>query len=196
VKFLEEAFFSWSIILILGADGAVSGFYNPAFDKSRRKLAERRMLTLREIGERTSAARDVKSFWGHVLKGLEDKHFDFPYVILYSVSDDPESDMSSIHSSNSSGGRQCLLEGTLGVPEGHRAAPERIDLRTGTEGFVGLFREAMATENPSLVQAGDGNMPPDMLNGIEIRGYPEPCRDSVVCPIYPTWELDCSSKIL
>ena len=69
--FLEESYFSWSIIPLVGEDGSVAGLYNPAFDKTRRKIAERRMLTLREVGERTSAARDVKGFWGQVIKGLE-----------------------------------------------------------------------------------------------------------------------------
>jgi hypothetical protein len=49
----------------------VVGLYNPAFEKTRRKIAERRMLTLREVGEKTAAAREVKGFWGQVLKGLE-----------------------------------------------------------------------------------------------------------------------------
>lgn len=69
--FLEEAYFSWSIIPLIGDDGSVVGMYNPAFDKTRRKIAERRMLTLREIGERTATARQVKEFWGQVIKGLE-----------------------------------------------------------------------------------------------------------------------------
>lgn len=69
--FLEESYFSWSIIPLIGEDGSVVGLYNPAFEKTRRKIAERRMLTLREIGEKTATAREVKSFWGQVIKGLE-----------------------------------------------------------------------------------------------------------------------------
>ncbi len=69
--FLEESYFSWSIIPLVGEDGSVVGLYNPAFEKTRRKIAERRMLTLREVGEKTAAARDVKGFWGQVIKGLE-----------------------------------------------------------------------------------------------------------------------------
>ena len=69
--FLEEAYFSWAIIPLVGEDGSVVGLYNPVFEKTRRKIAERRMLTLREVGERTAAAREVKSFWGQVIKGLE-----------------------------------------------------------------------------------------------------------------------------
>ena len=69
--FLEEAYFSWSVIPLIGEDGTVVGTYNPAFDKTRRKIAERRMLTLREVGEKTAVAREVKGFWGQVIKGLE-----------------------------------------------------------------------------------------------------------------------------
>lgn len=69
--FLEESYFSWSIIPLVGENGSVMGLYNPAFEKTRRKIAERRMLTLREVGEKTAAAREVKGFWGQVIKGLE-----------------------------------------------------------------------------------------------------------------------------
>lgn len=68
------------------------------------------MLTLREIGERTALARDVKSFWGQVLGGLEDKTFGFPFVIPYSVFDD-DGDSVPTHSGSVIGARQCLLEG-------------------------------------------------------------------------------------
>jgi hypothetical protein len=69
--FLEESYFSWSIIPLVGEDGSVVGLYNPAFEKTRRKIAERRMLTLRDVGEKTAAAGEVKGFWGQVIKGLE-----------------------------------------------------------------------------------------------------------------------------
>ena len=62
----------------MGGDGCVKGLYNPAFEKTRRKLAERRMLTLREIGERTAAARDVKAFWVQVLGALDMNEYDTP----------------------------------------------------------------------------------------------------------------------
>jgi PAS domain-containing protein len=70
-EYYEESYFSWSIIPLIGEDGSVVGLYNPAFDKTRRKIAERRMLTLREIGDKTAVAREVKGFWNQVIKGLE-----------------------------------------------------------------------------------------------------------------------------
>ena len=128
---------------MVGEDGTVMGLYNPAFEKTRRKIAERRMLTLREVGERTATARDIKGFWEQVLIALTENDFDTPFVMLYSVSDDTDSDSSSLHSSSLLGNKQCYLEGSLGIPTQHPAAPEHIDLKEGNEGFGPVFREVM-----------------------------------------------------
>ncbi|PMD38172.1 hypothetical protein L207DRAFT_545365 [Hyaloscypha variabilis F] len=184
--FLEESYFSWSIIPLVGEDGSVVGLYNPAFEKTRRKIAERRMLTLREVGERTAAAREVKGFWGQVIKGLEYNDYDVPFVFLYSVSEDSDSDMSSMHSGSLSQAPQLVLEGTLGVPQGHRAAVSPLDLKTSDEGFAPYLRESMKTDRPILLTTEDNSLSSDLIEGLEWRGWGDPCRSAVVCPIHPT----------
>ena len=185
-NYLEETYFSWSIIPMVGGDGSVMGLYNPAFEKTRRKIAERRMLTLREVGERTATARDVKGFWEQVLASLAVNEYDTPFVLLYSVSEDSDSDSSSIHSSSLLGTKRCYLEGALGVPSHHPSAPEQIDLREGNEGFGPVFREVMKTDKPLLLEIGTGDLPAEMLEGLEWRGFGDSCRSVVVCPIHPT----------
>lgn len=176
--FLEETYFSWSIIPLVGEDGSVVGLYNPCFEKTRRKIAERRMLTLREVGEQTAAARELKSFWGKVLKGLEYNDYDTPFALLYSVTDDSESDGSSMHSSSGTSNKQCILEGTLGVPEGHKAAPLQIDLRFGIGGFGRVMREAMTTDQPVLLETETGTLDVNLIEGFDFRGWGDPCRVS------------------
>ena len=171
---------------MVGGDGTVMGLYNPAFEKTRRKIAERRMLTLREVGERTATARDIKTFWQQVLQALQYNEFDTPFVLLYSVADEPDSDSASINSSSILGTRQCILEGTLGVPEGHLSAPNPIDLKSGMEGFGPVFREIMKTGKPVVLDIGSGDLPDELLVGIDYRGFGDPCRSVVVCPIQPT----------
>jgi PAS domain S-box-containing protein len=184
--FLEETYFSWSIIPMVGEDGTVMGLYNPAFEKTRRKIAERRMLTLREIGERTATARDLKGFWEQVLGALAENEFDTPFVMLYSVSDETESDSSSIQSSSLLSTKTCFLEGSLGVPTGHPAAPEQIDLKEGHEGFGHVFRESMKTNKPIVVSLWSADLPESLTAGLEWRGFGDACRDVVICPIHPT----------
>lgn len=185
-NYLEETYFSWSIIPMVGSDGSVMGLYNPAFEKTRRKIAERRMLTLREVGERTASARDVKGFWSEVLGAFEFNEYDSPFLMLYSVADESDTDSSSIHSNSVFGTRQCFLEGALGVSEGHPAAPEQIDLKAGTEGFGPVFREVMNTDKPVLLEVGSRDLPESLLSNLEWRGFGDPVKAIVVCPIHPT----------
>jgi len=183
---LEESYFSWSIIPLVGLDGTVQGLYNPCFEKTRRKVAERRMLTLREVGERTAAARDIRGFWQEVLGALEQNEYDSPLVLLYSVSDSPDSDASSMQSESQVSAMHCHREGTLGVPEGHPAAPAMIDLKSGNEGFAQVFREAAKADGPLLLEAGTSELPASLLEGLEPRGFGDSCKAVVVCPIHPT----------
>ncbi|EXJ83690.1 hypothetical protein A1O1_07314 [Capronia coronata CBS 617.96] len=185
--FLEETYFSWSIIPLIGADGAVVGLYNPAFEKTRRKIAERRMLTLREIGERTAAARKVSDFWGLLLEGLEYNEYDAPMVLIYSLNEDlADSDAASSGSSGAASNKICYLEGSLGVPSGHKAAPPTIDMKTSTKGFAPSFRQALTTDRPIVLRVEDGSLEADLLTGIEWRGFGDPSRVVVIAPIHPT----------
>lgn len=187
--YLEETYFSWSIIPIVGDDGAVVGLYNPAFEKTRRKIAERRMLTLRQLGEDTNATPELKTFWKQVVKALATNEYDTPFVLMYSVSDEADSDASSIHSTQASGAKPlCLLEGKLGVPDGHRAALQQLDLKGGNDFFARVFREAMKSHVPTLLRVEDGTLDPDLLEGMEWRGFGDPCQAAVVCPVSLTGE--------
>ena len=185
-NFLEETYFSWSIIPMVGGEGTVMGLYNPAFEKTRRKIAERRMLTLREVGERTAAARDVKGFWAQVQGAFEFNEFDSPFLLLYSVVDETDSDSSSVHSNSVFGTRQCFLEGSLGVPEGHQCAPPQIELRNGMEGFGPVFREVLKADKPKVLDVGSEELPARLLEGLDWRGFGDPCTSIVVCPVHPT----------
>ncbi|KAI9842080.1 MAG: hypothetical protein M1837_007505 [Sclerophora amabilis] len=184
--FLEETYFSWAIIPLVGEDGSVVGLYNPAFEKTRRKIAERRMLTLREVGERTATARELTSFWGQVMKGLEHNERDAPFALLYTVSDDIESDVSSTQSSSLTGSKQCILASRLGVPEDHPAAQSPLELKTSYDGFGPLFREALRADKPIVFKIEDDTLSPQLLEGLNLRGFGDPCRAAVVCPIHPT----------
>jgi PAS domain S-box-containing protein len=185
--FIEETYFSWSIIPLIGPEGSVVGLYNPAFEKTRRKIAERRMLTLREIGEKTASAREVSQFWGLLIEGLQFNEFDAPLVLVYSLADDGSSDDgASVSSAALNQSKQCVLEGSLGVPAGHPAVPERIDLKSGKEGFVSAFRLAMTSDKPIVLSEEDGTLDTNMLEGIQWRGWGDPSRTVVICPVRPT----------
>ena len=185
--FLEETYFSWSLIPLIGEDGTVVGTYNPAFEKTRRKIAERRMLTLREIGEKTAAARKVSQFWRLLLEGLEYNELDAPLVLIYALQDEmPDSDAGSVSSSTLLSSKVCVLEGALGVTAGHPAAPTQIDLKSGKTGFAVAFRHCLIKNKPIVLRAEDGSLDMSLLDGVRWRGFGDPSQVVVVSPIQPT----------
>lgn len=185
--FLEETFFNWSVVPLVGGDGTVVGLYNPAFENTRRKVNERRMLTLREVGERTSFARNVKGFWKEVHKGLEYNEWDIPFALIYSVTDDSESDMSSMHSGSVENPPRVSLEGTLGVIAKHPCAVPSLDLKDSEEGFAPYMRQAMAQPTvPIVLSKDDGSLPQSLIEGVQWRGFGDPSRTIVVFPVHLT----------
>ncbi|KAI0178807.1 hypothetical protein GGR52DRAFT_569718 [Hypoxylon sp. FL1284] len=185
--FDEETFFSWSIVPLVGPDGSVAGLFNPAFDNTRRKIAERRMLTLREVGEKTALARDVKSFWSQVNRGLEYNEEDVPFNLVYSVTEESESDESSIHSGSFVNPPLLQLEASLGVPQGHHLLIESLDLRRSNDGFAPYMRESMSNAGqPVILSAEDGSIPNGLMDGLAWRGPGDPCKSIVIFPVHPT----------
>jgi signal transduction histidine kinase/CheY-like chemotaxis protein/PAS domain-containing protein len=190
--FHEEAFFSWSVVPLVGGDGSVAGLYNPVFESTRRKVAERRMHILREVGEKTALAKDVRGFWPQLKTGLEHAEFDVPFALIYSVREEQnESETSSMHSGSLTHPPQIFLEGSLGVPAGHAAAVSTLDLRTSEEGYARYMRESMTMAGaPVVLSKETGNLPTDLIVGLEPRGFGDPCSTVVVFPVHPTTVVD------
>jgi PAS domain S-box-containing protein len=185
--YMEETYFNWSIIPLVGGDGSVVAIYNPAFENTRRKINERRMLALNEVGEKTSQARDVKGFWTQVRQGLEYSEYDVPFALIYSVTDDSESEVSSMHSGSLANPPQISLEGSLGAPPDHPAAVASMDLRSSDEGFAPYMRDVLAhPSTPVVLRTEDGTLPEELVEGLAWRGFGDACRTIVVFPVHPT----------
>lgn len=187
--FLEETFFTWAVAAIYGKNEEFMGLWSAPFETTKKVIGERRLRLLRKLGEATALARTVGDFWKSVLLELEDEHYDVPLALLYAVVDEHDDSDSSSFSSNGAlpiPQKFCALEGNLGIPEGHPAAPERLDLRHGSNGFVAFFREAVQTLEPTLLSIDNGTLPESLIDGIRWRGFEEPCRDVVILPVRPT----------
>lgn len=81
---------------------------------------------------------------------------------------------------------QCVLEGSLGVPQGHRSAESPLNLQMSDAGFAPYLRESMKSKGAVLLTTEDGTLSYDLIDGLEWRGWGDPCRAVVVCPIHPT----------
>jgi PAS domain S-box-containing protein len=184
--FLEETYFNWSICPLIGENGQVSGLYNPAFESTKREVAERRMLTLREVGLKVAMAKDVRSFWEQICEGLDYNEYDVPYLYVYSVTNESKSDSDSMNSGSLASDPQVVLEGTRGVPENHPSRSNPVSLRTSNQGWVPYLRQADEKRTLLLLPMDDTTGLSEMVVGLENRGFGDSCRSTVVCPIYST----------
>ncbi len=164
----------------------ILGFYNAPFETTHQTVSSRRMQTLRYLGECLNGTQTVKKFWSRVLDGLEPNHYDVPFALLYSIVEADDADTASHSSESTISLKSCLREGSIGIPHGHPAAPQKLDLKRSHEGFVPAFREAMRTREPTILQTKDGTLPESLLEGIQWRGYGDPCKEAIIFPVRPT----------
>jgi PAS domain S-box-containing protein len=144
------------------------------------------MQMLRYFGECLNMTRTVKAYWGRVLEGLRHNHYDVPFALLYSIADADDADTASHSSDSTISLKSCLLEGAIGIPRGHPAAPPKLDLKRSQDGFIPAFREAMRTREPTTLQTRDGTLPEYLLEGIDWRGYGDACKEAIIFPVRPT----------
>lgn len=185
--FLQETYYTWSLTPLYGGTSRILGLYNAPFETTRQTRAARATQTLLKLGQDTALAQSVSEFWGNTLKSLDTNGYDFPFALVYSVQDEYEQDDDNSSASSASDVmKSCILEGSIGVPEGHTAAPPRLDLHRARGGFIPSFRDALRTRQPKLLKIVDGSLSESLLEGIKWKGYGEPCREAIVCPIRPT----------
>lgn len=108
------------------------------------------------------AAPDMTSYWREVLEGFEPNELDIPMAAIYSLEQSLE---------NGSTTYMVHFQGGLGLPEAHRLAVKHADLYNGTELVVSLFRKAMGVSRPLVLHIKDGQIPRDLLHGIQWRGF-------------------------
>jgi hypothetical protein len=199
--FLEETYYTWSLTPLYGGTKNLLGFYSAPFETTSQIRSARALKTLLKLGQEMALAQSLTQFWSKILSGLSDNGFDFPFAILYSVVN--TEDTSAVRpdscqplsacvlegdsecSDNYLSHKCCHLEGTLGVPAGHPAAPSRMDLKDSGGIYVTAFRDAMHSGEPKLLSIEDGTFPTSLLENIEWRGFGDSCREALVCPIRP-----------
>ncbi|KAK4192532.1 hypothetical protein QBC35DRAFT_226265 [Podospora australis] len=183
-SWLEETFLKWSVVPIID-NGTCLGFTHAVVETTSMRVWERRVNMLINLGENLVMARDVESYWETTIQQLAavEPSYDVPLAVLYSVDEDTKADPTA-REAQAGPAKVCRLAGTLGVPENHPIAPATLNLRTGHEPLAYLFRDALESAHPLLIQTSDGTLPEAILEGLERRS--EPCRAAIIIPIRPT----------
>ncbi|GFZ50846.1 hypothetical protein JCM24511_08604 [Saitozyma sp. JCM 24511] len=122
-----EVYHSWMWVPIIQEDGTFGGLWNATIETTKKVLAERRLATVREMGERTSIARTIREFDSAVVEILAANARDVPFAALYHV-EVTQTAPDNVSRSDLNGPVEVTLNlaGSVGVPEGHASTPSSL----------------------------------------------------------------------
>lgn len=85
--------------------------------------------------------------------------------------------------------RECTLRGSVGLPKDSPAGPAQLDLRED-HGFTPYFRKASDERKPITILFDEDPVAAELVRDIEWKGFGDPCRAAVICPLNPTSSKD------
>nr|XP_019006639.1 uncharacterized protein I203_00231 [Kwoniella mangroviensis CBS 8507]OCF70100.1 hypothetical protein I203_00231 [Kwoniella mangroviensis CBS 8507] len=174
-----EEYHTWMWVPVLQEDGTFGGLWNATIATTSKVLAERRMATVQEMGQRTSIARTMTEFDDAVIDILTANARDVPFAAFYHV------DIPSSTSRRGSGGSvevtrdgdqsdnirlTVRLAGAIGIPDDHPTTPSSlsINIRTRLRSDATSFRTAPRSPTSSILSSMSGGpIPSAPLSGEE-----------------------------
>jgi hypothetical protein len=152
--FLEETYFSWKFVPIIGSEGWVVGSHATVVEVTREVISDRRLSTVRPLSRQLSEATTINALWGDIIRGLEDAEKDIPLALLYSAPATlPETSRGASPSSapRSPASLTCILEASFGIPKGHPLAPARLNAESDPACILPYFEKAVKTMSSVVV---------------------------------------------
>nr|XP_019044826.1 hypothetical protein I302_06740 [Kwoniella bestiolae CBS 10118]OCF23756.1 hypothetical protein I302_06740 [Kwoniella bestiolae CBS 10118] len=149
---LLEEYHTWMWVPVLQEDGTFGGLWNATIATTSKVLAERRMATVQEMGQRTSIARTMPEFDEAVIDSLKENARDVPFAALYHVDIPSDGDQSDRIKLN------VRLAGTIGIPDDHPTTPSylSISIRTRSRSTAPSSRTGPRSPSSSIVSSMSG----------------------------------------
>jgi PAS domain-containing protein len=182
--YLEETYYSYRFIPIVGDEGYVVGHYVQPLDVAREVIRDRRTENARHISLQISGCKNMQDFWHNLLVGFEPSDKDFPLVALYAASQ-----YASEPSCSQSNRITYLLEGCLGASQCHFPSPLILPLEDAASStsssieklFETLFQRSLDSLEPLLVTRD--LLPDSFLKDVSWRGFGIPSQEFLIIPL-------------
>ena len=152
--FLEETYFSWKFVPIIGPAGWVVGSHATVVEVTREIISDRRLSTVRTLSQYLPEATTINAIWTGIIRGLQDAEKDIPLAMLYSVAatmSESSRGTSPFTASDTPASLTCYLESSIGIPKGHVLATSKLNAGTDPACILPYFNEAMETMSPVVV---------------------------------------------
>jgi len=159
--FTEETYFTFSYSPAPDNFGNVGGVFCACTEDTKRVIGERRLRTLRRLGEQATQAKSVAEACAIAAATMRDNPYDLPFAMIYFLDEN--------------GAKARRLGAT--IPE-NRAAPRVIEL--GDEVDMAWSCRQVIESAQSLIVSDLGERFATNLPG---GAWPEPAREAVVLPL-------------
>ncbi|ORY63840.1 uncharacterized protein BCR38DRAFT_474437 [Pseudomassariella vexata] len=179
--FLEETYFNWRMVPVIGDDGKVMGSYATQSDLTKDVIRRRRNDCIHYLSQQISSATTMEDLWQGTLNGLMSNETDVPFALVYSIEE-----QISATSLPSKPNYTCHLEGCLGVERGDDLAKEYLDIQNDLGGFTPSVLEALTKKRIIVVEASECLSSPC---GISWKGFGLPSRQFSIVPLKADGEI-------
>ncbi|KAK4687012.1 hypothetical protein P7C73_g3098, partial [Tremellales sp. Uapishka_1] len=179
-----EMYHSWMWVPVVQEDGSFGGLWNATIDTTKKVLAERRLIPVREMGERTSIARTMKELDEAVIEILSANPKDVPFAALYHVerSENDERTARQVVATKSDtlySNVILRLGGCVGIPDKHPSTPStlRMSITSRSRDFRSPGNAAFSTAllSPTMSHSSESAHPGENVDshfGAAMKHWP------------------------
>lgn len=175
---LEEVFFSYTVLPIMGEGGYVGGFYVAFKEVTQSVLAARRASTLRTAADVSANGADPEALWRNVVESVSSNENDIKSILAYSV----RSSRRGPHSSTPQAADTSVLEAFSTVPVDDRGVPCAHDLLRKNVLFAAAFDEAVRTSLPQIYDIDDPTLAKSLMRPAQLSNDRDIPKQLALCP--------------
>src|SRR3954469_20763512 len=137
--YTEECYFDFTFTPVYGEGGKVEGVFNAVIETTKTILNERRLQTLRDLGNLDRTSKSVDEVLVEAAQILQENNKDFPFGIIYKIVEDIN---------------KAIPIGYIGVDKEQKVFPSDIDLTKPTEQTANFYQAY--TTNQIVVSENNG----------------------------------------
>lgn len=143
---------------------------------------QRRLETLLQLSDETPRALQISAYWNAVKAVLSRNEKDITFALLYSLEIEDNIPGHATPAWTEAKNR-CVLRGSVGMNEEtlHSCLAVNVD-----DGFMPYFRQASVAHEPIIVQFDEDQASIQLVQGLQERGFGDPCRAAAVCTVRTT----------
>ncbi|OZJ05802.1 hypothetical protein BZG36_00873 [Bifiguratus adelaidae] len=195
----EETYFTWAWTPVRREDGSVAGYLNPCIDDTSRVITTRRLVALRDLGEKLGTTKSLPNVCTALAETLTDCPLDCPFAYIYTAENFENFDDHLTDDSRSEKfeANLCLrLQESVGLPFDHPPFPKEITVDSSliqakrADLFNWPFKEVCEKRKPVVVD----------ITGLELsmegRSFNDAITKAIVYPITTAEDKEVSGVII